>query len=124
MCAAVTNEGKRRPLLLAVSMALAGLLVLGFLQMRPSESEQNLALVFPPQKSLTEIYGALSSLPVDFVRTGFADFIIVVRPSPEMDLQTLRDAGALLVTSAFVDGGCFYLSSRSGGKGNKDERIS
>lgn len=109
--------------LMAAFLILLSGIFLGYLQLKPDHNDRDVALVFSPQKSLGEIVTDLSSLPVQFVRTGFTDFIIIVRPDGPAAFQKLADAREFFMVSAVKEGGCVYLDRKIYSKGTPYERV-
>lgn len=108
---------------LAAALILVSGVFLGILQLKPGQNDRDVALVFSPNKSLTEIVTALSTLPVKFVRTGFADFIVIVRPENLASFGQLKSQNLFLTVSAFSDGGCVFLDRKLKPKGSLYERV-
>lgn len=106
------SDEDRKALLVAVAMMLAGFCFLAFLSLKPDKSGGDIAAIFSPNKSLTEIVLAVSTLPYVFVRTGFSDSIVILRPLKTAQTGMLRDAGALLIVDAYANGGCAFLTQK------------
>ncbi len=109
--------------LMAAFLVLLSGIFLGYLQLKPDQNDRDVALVFSPQKSLGEIVSDLSSLPVQFVRTGIADFIIIVRPNGPDAFQKLGKSNEFFMLSAVKEGGCLYLDRKIDSKGTPYERV-
>jgi len=108
-----TNVGA---LFVAGSMMLAGFLFLAFLTLKPSKSGDDVAAVFSPTMTLTEIANVISTLPFKLVRTGFSDSIVILRPSEHAELEMLKEAGALFIIDAYANGGCAFFTRKSNKK--------
>ncbi len=106
-----SNED-RRALIIAGGMILASFLLLAFLALAPSRNGDDVAAVFSPKMSLTEITNAISALPFRFVRTGFLNSIVVLRPTGDVPLELLKDAGALMIVNAYANGGCTFFTRK------------
>lgn len=106
------RDNNMRAGLLACILISAGFVLLAMLQLKPAVTDRDVAVVFSPSQSLTDIIRIISPLPFDFVRTGLTDFIVVVRLNEESDLSALRAVGALAIVSAYADGGCAFLSKK------------
>jgi len=106
------KDNNLRAGLFACLLILAGFVLLAMLQLKPAATDRDVAVVFSPSQSLTDIVRIISPLPFDFVRTGLTDFIVVVRLQEEADLSALKAVGALAIVSAYADGGCAFLSKK------------
>ncbi len=95
----------------AAGVMLAGFVFLVFLSLKPSKSGEDIAAIFPPSMSLEEITSISIDLPYTALRTGWLDNIVIFRPEPGASLDDLKSAGALLVVSAVMNGGCAFLTS-------------
>ena len=100
----------KRALFIAGGMILASFVFLASLALVPSRSGDDVAAVFPLEMSLTDVTKAVSALPFRFVRTGFLDSIVVLRPVGDVQLELLSEAGALMVVDAYASGGCVFFT--------------
>lgn len=100
-----------RATLLAIAMITFGFGFLSWLALKPAKDGSDIAVVLSPSVTLTEAVQTLSTLPFKFVRTGFTDFIVILRPAENADLSLLDDAGALFVINAVASGGCAFLAN-------------
>ncbi len=107
---------------MASMLILFGCALLGYLQMKPDKSTRDLALVFSPSKSLTEIVVALSDLPVKLVRTGVTDFIVIVRTHSPAAFEELSQKNDFLMLDAVTGGGCVFLDRKIADKRTSNER--
>ncbi|MBE7636887.1 hypothetical protein GUA87_08525 [Sneathiella sp. P13V-1] len=96
---------------MAVFMLFAGFIFLAFLSLKPSSNGEDVAAIFPLSMSLKDITSISADLPFTPLRAGWSDNIVIFRPQPGAALEDLRSAGALLVVSAIVNGGCVFLTS-------------
>ena len=91
------------------AMVAGGLLLLAGLHFSVGKNTTDLAVIFPPTYSLEEISRRLTALPVAYVRTGFLENIVVVKPFKTVTADEFRDLGAWLITDAIGTGGCNYF---------------
>jgi len=106
-----TDERKAWPIITA--MLFFGFVMLSFLALKPSEQGEDVAAIFPPNMSLTEIASVSSGLLFRPVRVGFLDNIVIFKPLSGAKLEDLKQVGALFIVSAIADGGCiFYKNDR------------
>jgi len=102
-------ETEKGSLALVFAMVLGGLMLLAGLQFSVKKTSTDLAIIFPPTYSLEEISKRMTTLPVAFVRTGFIENIIIVKPFKSVQTSEFTDLGAWLVTDAIGTGGCNYF---------------
>ncbi len=103
------NSINQRPLLIAGGLMLASFVLLVLLQFSPTQKKDDLAVIFPPSLSLTEILGRLSTVPADFVRTGMFNNIVIIRPQPSFSMAGLHKTNPWFVVNAIANGGCLFL---------------
>ncbi|MBL4908174.1 MAG: hypothetical protein JKX94_12035 [Sneathiella sp.] len=110
---------QKQAAVLALFMILAGFIFLAVLTLEPEKNNKDLAVLFPLSMSLKDIVARLAPLPVDMVRTGLFDSIVILKPRKFFPISDLRAVGALLVIDAYASGGCSFLKKKtilSGGK--------
>ncbi|WP_169544834.1 hypothetical protein [Sneathiella aquimaris] len=99
---------------LVASLLVSSFILLAALQMSSDDETSDLAIIFPPSISLTEISQRLAALPVSFVRTGFFENIVIVRPEKSFSVESIVTVGAWFTMSAFINGGCsFFKKSKT-----------
>jgi len=99
----------RNALFLALFLMVGSFLFLATLYFAPPKSGRDIAVLFPPDMNLTHIVNAIAPLPLQLVRSGFIDNIVVVRPQSEVPFDALKAAGAWLILDAYANGGCLFL---------------
>ncbi|MBL4740723.1 MAG: hypothetical protein JKY12_07000 [Sneathiella sp.] len=99
----------RNAIFLALFLMLGSFLFLAVLYFAPVKSGRDIAVLFPPDMNLTQIVEALAPLPVQLVRTGFLDNIVVLRPQSVAPIEALKAVGAWLILDAYANGGCLFL---------------
>ncbi|MEP3244822.1 MAG: hypothetical protein ABJN40_11735 [Sneathiella sp.] len=106
------NFNTQKPLMLAAGLMLAGFALVVFLQFSPIQKKGDLAVIFSPSLSLTQILARLSFLPVDFVRVGLFENIVIIRPKPSFSMTVLQETNPWFVVSALANGGCLFLKQK------------
>ncbi|MEH6402720.1 MAG: hypothetical protein V7750_05060 [Sneathiella sp.] len=99
----------RNALFLALFLMLVSFVFLAFLYFTPVKNGRDIAVLFPPTMNLTHIVEAITPLPVQLVRSGFIDNIVILRPLSVAPIEALKSAGAWLVLDAYANGGCLFL---------------
>lgn len=99
----------RNALFLALFLMLASFVFLAVLYFSPAKNGRDIAVLFPPTMTLTHIIKTITPLPVQLVRSGFLENIVVLRPQSVAPIDALKAAGAWLVLDAYANGGCLFL---------------
>ncbi|MDJ0942749.1 MAG: hypothetical protein QNJ30_04770 [Kiloniellales bacterium] len=99
----------RRSLVPAAGVLALGILFLAGLTAAPKDWRGQLALVFSPQASSTEIMAAVAAMEARVVRGGGLGNLVVVSFDRETTYAELRRHGAWLVLDPILAGACTLL---------------
>lgn len=112
------RKGRLRPLLPALGLLLASLLLLPALSLRTPAAGQEVALLFPPGTSAEAGLAAVAAADGLAVRAGGFDNLLVARFPSDLGWTALWRLGALAAIDPAVAGACAaFLRPASAPKG-------
>ncbi len=94
----------------AVLLLLGSALAMAFGAVRPADDASQVAAVFPPYATSADVMRAVARAGGRMVRTGIADYVVVVALDADASPAALYDAGAWLVMDPLKAGGCVTVS--------------
>ena len=94
----------------ALLLLLGSFLALGFDAIRPAEDASQVAAVFSPYAKSDDLMRAIAQAGGRIVRTGIADYVVVIALDDGATPSALYDAGAWLVMDPLRAGGCMTLT--------------
>lgn len=94
---------------MAVGLTLAGvgLILLTVLTLTPTSGAKQVAAIFPPWQSQSDILAELSDLPYRLVRPGWSDTVLILDVSEAPDMRGELAERALFLADALVFGWCW-----------------
>ena len=94
----------------ALLLLLGSVLASAFGAMRPAEDAPQVAAVFPPYVKSQDVMRAVARAGGRMVRTGIAEYVVVVALDEGASPSALYDAGAWLVMDPLKAGGCATIT--------------
>ena len=94
----------------ALLLLSGSVVALWFGAAQPADDASQVAAVFPPYAKSTDVMRAVARAGGRMVRTGIADYVVVVALDADASPARLYEAGAWLVVDPLTAGGCLTIS--------------